>query len=280
MNPTVLTQSREEYEKTPGTNWSKLKKLKRSPAHFRHSLTAEEQEDTDALLLGRAIHLATFEPEVYASTCAVWEGGARRGKEWDAFCKANAGKELLTETQAKTARAVANAVRNDRVASRYVTGGLAEATVVWRHVEEALGAIPGIDEACKGRLDFITQDALVDLKSMTDASPDAVAKSCWNFSYHGQAAFYADGYAAATGRQLPFVMVAVETKEPHIVQVYRLPEYVLDAGRQEYRALLRRLIECRKESRWPGYAEGELELSLPRWALSHDNLDGLDLKFG
>jgi hypothetical protein len=267
--------SREAYDALPHTNWSRLRKLARSPAHFLHSLTAPAEEDTDAMALGRAIHLAIFEPEVYRRTCVTWDGGVRRGKAWDAFLAAHVGREVLTEAQADTCRAVAAAVRGDAVAARYVTGGRAELAVTWQHVEE------DFREDCKGRVDFVADcGAVVDVKTTRDASPEAFGKACWAYQYHAQAAFYVDGYHAATGQHLPFVAVAVETTAPHVVQVYRMPDAVLDAGREVYRRYLRRLVECRRTSRWPGYGAGELELVLPRWALTEDGVDGLDLKFG
>ncbi|HOD43098.1 MAG TPA: hypothetical protein PKL57_21305, partial [Candidatus Wallbacteria bacterium] len=45
-----------------------------------------------------------------------------------------------------------------------------------------------------------------------------------------------------------------------------MPDDVMDLGRERYTQLLAHLNVCRKESRWPGYAETEMELVLPRWA--------------
>ncbi len=94
----------------------------------------------------------------------------------------------------------------------------------------------------------------------------AFGRAALNFEYHAQAAFYVDAVEAATGRRLPYIIVAAELSPPCIVQVYRLPEYVLAAGRDHYRSLLSRLSECRREDRWGGYSDEEIDLELPRWS--------------
>ena len=66
------------------------------------------------------------------------------------------------------------------------------------------------------------------------------------------------------------------------MQVYLLPDIVMDAGREEYGLWLDQLAYCRKQSNWPGYFEGEQELTLPRWAIGFDDeeIGGLGLTSG
>ena len=156
-------------------------------------------------------------------------------------------------------------------------------SVLWEYVVPDVEGFEGFRMDCKGRLDFVTQSGvLVDLKTTRDASPEGFGRECARYDYHGQAAFYRDGYAAATGQHLPYVLVAVEVNRPYVVQVYRLHDDVLALGREKYRNLLARLNVCRKESRWPGYGDAELDLMLPRWAVPREDEDvtGLDLVIG
>src|SRR5690606_40852932 len=91
-------------------NWSRLKHIGRSPAHFRHALDAEDK-DTPARAFGRLAHLAVLEPERVTESVAVWTGGRRAGKEWEAF-KADAGaKEIVTDADLTRAAEIAAAVR-------------------------------------------------------------------------------------------------------------------------------------------------------------------------
>ncbi len=270
--------SRAEYDALLRTNWSRLKTLGKSPAHFRHEFFAKDSPDTSTKKLGRVGHVAVLEPERFRTECAVWTDGRRAGKGWEAFKEANEGREIITEDEASYCNALQAAVRADVHAAKYVSRGQSEVSILWTHEVPTIAGLPGYTMNCKGRVDFVAgAGALVDLKTCRDASPEAFGKACWNFRYHVQAAFYADGYEAATGKRLPFVVVAVETSAPHVVQVYRIPEEILELGRQEYRSLLDRLNHCRNENHWPAYFEGEADLTLPKWAAPSEEEDAGDL---
>jgi hypothetical protein len=279
----ILNLSRAEYDKlSDRVNFSTLKLMGKSPAHYRDRIQNPPGPDSDAMRLGRAIHLAVLEPQRFRDEVVRWTGGRRAGGEWTAFAAAHAAQEILTQPEWERCLAVQAAVRASDSASRYLLQGQAEQTVLWRHQRPALREFPELGFDCRGRLDWIGLDAIVDLKTTRDASPEAFGRSCWQFAYHAQSAFYADGYEAATGQQLPFVVVAVETTAPYVVQCYRVPDHVLEIGRETYRAWLDRLDLCRRENRWPGYAMEELELALPRWAVPQDDesIDEVGLTFG
>lgn len=272
-----LDLAREEYDGLRGrVNWSKLKVLARSPAHYRHALF-EDRHDTEAMRLGRCAHMAVLEPEVFPKACAVWSGGRRAGKKWEQFraLAEHDGQEILKTEEVTFCLALQAAVRADPHAARYLTKGHAEPSV--------LSTIDG--RACKSRFDFIStsEPAIVDLKTTRDASPEGFAREVWRMRYDAQAAIYQDAYAAATGGQtLPVVLIAVEKEPPHLVQVYVVPEAVLDMGRYHYRGLLEALEECERTGVWGGYVDGVAELSLPKWASDFndsEDLTGMDLVF-
>lgn len=267
----VFHMPRERYDEIRDrVNFSTLKAIHRSPAHYAHNLV-QPFEDTDPKKLGRAIHMAVLEPERYERAVAVWDGGTRRGKDWDRFKEENVGRELLTEREAEQCEAVQKAVRADPLALRYLSDGVAEATMLW--------SLDGV--RCKGRLDYDAPTAIVDLKTTRDASPDGFGKEVWRYRYHTQAAWYLDGYVAAGGPVKPYILISVESEAPHVVQVYRLPQVALDLGREEYREWMKRLAECRLSGKWPGYFDGEGEVQLPRWAVDfalEDDIRALDLE--
>lgn len=278
----VYQMERAEYDAIQATNFSKLKNMARSPAHYRHGLVAPDV-DTRPKRRGRVSHLAIYEPELFAQAVAVWPH-RKQGKVWDVFAEAHANQEIMTTAEHEQCLAIAAAVRSHVSAGPYVAGGRAEATVLWTHTVPGIGALPGYAIECKARLDFLSNvGAIVDLKTTRDASPGGFGRQVHAYRYYMQAAFYVDGYAAATGRTLPYVLVAVEAAPPHVVQVYRVTEDVLEFGRAEYRALLERLHACREDNVWPGYGEGEMDLELPRWAIPRaddEDLTGLGLNFG
>lgn len=276
---------RDEYEKIHRLNWSTLRHMKRSPYHFRMVETDVTQNaDSDAKRIGRATHAALLEPDVFRAQWAVWDGGDRRGKAWTEFKDKHAGFEIVKAAEYQQVEAIAHAARSDKDAGPLLQHGEAELAVLWTHA--LAGPAWDADEwgshariACKGRIDR-ANGVILDLKTCRDASPEGFARAAWNLDYAAQAAFYVDGYAAATGQRLPYVIVAVENTEPHAVQVYTVPEHILEMGRDLYRGLLERVARCRKESRWPSYSDGPMELPLPRWARASnedEDITGLGL---
>jgi hypothetical protein len=267
---------RAEYDHIERDSFSALKAISKSPAHYRHCLTTPP-EDTDPKKVGRVVHLAAFEPERFRNRVAVWDGAARRGKDWEAFCERNQDKELLTLAEYEKCIAIQKAVRADPVAMQYVSKGRGEVSLLWK-MQKGEG-VNAYTIHAKGRIDFDAQAALVDLKTTKDAAPEAFGRQFFSLHYDAQSAWYQDGYLLATGERKPYVIVAVENVEPFVVQVYRVPGRALELGREKYQLWLDRLAWCRETSQWPGYSEyQELELSIPRWILPDDDISALGLE--
>lgn len=242
-----------EYEELPGLNWSRLRLIGKSPAHFKNGFG----DDSSGFRLGTAAHAATLEPGRFMEDFIIYEGKRdKRIKAWQDFQidAARAGKEILSPSEHAEALAIAAAVRGHPKAASYLSGGKPEIGMTWK-----LGPFD-----CKGRTDYIGQNAIVDLKTTQDASPKAFSYSCKKYGYFGQAAWYADGHLKAFGTRLLFVFIAVEKTPPYFVQVFRVPEHVLNAGRELYLSYLAKLDECQRTNNWHGYtAESETDLELP-----------------
>jgi hypothetical protein len=252
-----VNDNRGQYDALKRLSWSRLRLLEKSPAHYRHGVG----DDSSGFALGTAAHMAVLEPERFAMEYVVYPG-RRAGKAWEAFEAEHLAqnKQILNQREYDAAIAIRNAVRSHSRATSYLRGGAAEQTLTW-----ALGEFE-----CKGRADYIG-DAVVDLKSTKDGSPKAFAAACARYGYFGQAAWYSDGLFLATGKRKPFVIVAVESSAPHVVTVYRVPDAVLAAGREQYLTLLGRLSYCMKNSFWGGYSEQEeIDLEIPQWVSTEE----------
>lgn len=258
------------YRAAAGVNVSSLKELARSPLHYRYAKD-NPKPTTSAMSLGTAAHCATLEPERFAAEFVTWTGGRRAGKEWDAFkADAEAAQRLiLTEDERDTALAIAQAVRACPEAMVYLKRGHAEVSMSWQHDEPEL--------ALKGRVDWLTVvdgcDVVVGLKTTRDLRPREFAAQAARLCYHWQWAFYYDGFERITGRKPAMVEIVVENAAPHAVAVYRIPEHVLERGRQEYRDALTTLAQCEASGVWPGPVVGEVEFDLPGWAYPEDEND-------
>lgn len=267
-----------DYRAWPALSISLLKELRRSPRHYRY--ISEHPRTSAPMMLGTAAHCATLEPERFGRDYAVWtrrtDSGRmapRNGKAWDAFVAESSGREILTEDEVSLALAIADAVRTDPVAAKYLEAGDPEVTLEW----EFNG------RACKGRPDWITmqdgEPVLVGLKTARECRHFAFGAAAAKLGHHLQWAWYFDGYKTITGRPARMVEIVVESAPPHAVVVYAIPDDILEQGREEYLQLLDLLTRCEAEGYWPGPAETEQILSLPSWVYgSDDDLGDLDVE--
>lgn len=250
----------EDYVALPAVNWTTLKEMRRSPLHYAHRL-ANPKEDTTRLALGRACHTAVFEPDRFLLDYALFEGEARRGKEWTAFKELHADKTILKRDEYELCIEIRDAVREHPVASKYLAKGRAEQTITWTDEETGL--------LCKARLDFVSEvpglAALLDMKTTQTVDAALFGATAARMGWHDQAAWYVRGLAANGLPLMPAKLLAVELEPPHDVAVFDVDPDALYAGEEECRELLAKVAECRAANAWPGRYANELPLKLPAW---------------
>lgn len=257
----------EQYKQLPGIHFSSLKHALTSGLQYQHN-ELFGLPDCDVFRQGRAGHTGILEPQRFLAEYAQWETEhedgrkrVRRGEAWDDFCSANAGKTILTPDQYEIACSVRDLVRDHPVAGPLVRAvGKSELTIRWTH------ARTGAD--CKARLDRIIPGvAVVDIKMTHDPEPRAFSNLAARLRYHLQGAFYRDAAEAAGFGRLPYKIIAVQSKKPHDVVVYHLPDELLAEGQEQYERALDVVLDCRKKQQWPGMqTDHEFTLTLPAWA--------------
>lgn len=257
MSGRILNLTREEYDAHPGENYSRLKHLAKSPAHYLHAKTAK-QEDSDAFRLGRILHIVLLEPENIAAKVAVAPDVDRRTKagkaDWAKFEAESKGKEITTAEELEQAHDMAAAVIAQPKITVYLKGQR-EVSIEW-HAGERL---------CKSRLDVIADAGMVlDPKTTRCAEREKFGRDAFSLGYLTQAAFYVDAVKAATGETMPFGLLAMEKEPPYCSALYVLTEDQLAHGRAEYQRLLALLDECERTSTWPGYPPVDF-LHTPDW---------------
>lgn len=208
--------------------------------------------------VGRAAHRAVLGagadfvviPEGYLAT-----NGAASTKEAKRFI-AEAREEGLTPIKPEVGdqvEAMAAAIR----------GRLSAMGIEFAPARSEITALAEIDDVwCRAMIDNAPEDPrlpLYDLKTTTDASPDAVIRAIENYGYDVQAAHYLDTWQAATGERRRFRFVFVEKEPPHEVTVAELhddPEdeadWMLDA-RSKVAEARRIWLECLQAGEWPGF---------------------------
>jgi len=134
---------------------------------------------------------------------------------------------------------------------------------------------PRTETWLRSRLDW-TYDAgngqliIVDYKSTESADPDKFAKSCADYGYHQQHAFYVDGLTAVTGADVTFWFIAQEKSAPYLVNVIELIPDAVRIGRNRNNRAIDIYRECTASGEWPGYGTDVVEIALPAWASRED----------
>jgi hypothetical protein len=248
------------YDAIEALNWSSLREMDSSPLHYRWRQD-HPREDTPSMLLGRAIHCAILEPESFESRYLVrpegLDGRTKEGKAWIADAAAS-GREVLTTDQGETVARCAASVLGHPECARLLSGTRREEVVTWTDPETGV--------ACKGRLDAIAPDRLIDLKTCRDLG--RLERDAYEYRYHGQLAWYLHG-AETVGLlhdDAEVYLLAAETSEPYDCGALRVLPCVLDSGDRLWRRLLGLWLACRETGLWPGRYPALGALDLPRWA--------------
>jgi len=250
----------DQYHADPAYSFSAIKQAMRSPAHLKAWLTAPP-EQTPAMRIGTLTHLAVLQPDLFGSTTAVAPIVDRRTKEgksiWEQFQAQNTGKEIITNDEREQLTAMRDSVRIHPAASALLGEGTAEVSVFNQCAETGL--------PLKARMDWVRENAIVDLKTTEDASPAGFAKSVSNYRYDLQAAHYRRMLKLQGRGDLPFYLIAVEKEAPFAVAVYRLDEGDLTLADMQMQQQLRAIASCCEFNSWPAYSREVETLTLPKW---------------
>ena len=260
----------ETYAAVPALNGSSLVHMRRSPMFYKWMLD-NPQPPTDAMKLGTATHRLILEPKKVGDF-AVWgeqeDEKVRRGKVWDAFQEAHAGKTIVTVAERDAMVGMATGARRNVPIRKYADAkGKMEVSMFWRD--------PVTDRRYKGRVDKICAGHVIaDLKTCVSCQPRQFAAASFRLGYHIKLAMYWSGYRILTGHEPKMRLLATEKKAPFESVVYRVTKDVLVQGLQEWQELEARLIECQQANRWPAEYEDETDLQLPSWlGESQDSLE-------
>lgn len=251
--------SNADYHADPAVSASHLHAVAKSPYHYWSRYLDPKRtpvEPTAAMRLGSLVHCAVLEPEELQARYGVCgPRNTKSGKE-QAERMAAAGIEAVTASDMMTANCMADSVHRHPAVAALLAQGKAEQSFWWDDAATGL--------RCKCRPDWYDGSTVVDLKTTTDASPAAFARSVATFRYHVQASHYLAGLHGAER----FVFIAVEKTAPYAVAVYELDAAAMAAGDELRQRDMRIIADCQATTEWPGYGDDLQTLSLPSWALT------------
>ena len=227
--------------------------FRRSPYKYWATVTGRHQEeDKPEYALGRAAHKLILEGEdAFNEAYLVADGpvNPKTGLPFGKTAKAYQEWEAAIDREPVSTADYAdiNLMREHCHAHEGIAGKLAagEPECV---VRAQLEGVP-----CQIRIDWFSPEVgIVDLKTCRDI--EFFDGDCRNYGYAFQMAFYRSVLKAATGREFPVSIIAVDKTEWHIAGIWTMPPCELDEAEKQNTAALRRYKECRERGEWPtGY---------------------------
>lgn len=264
--------SNDEYHRSQGISSTGLKRILRSPAHYKRP---PEFNSTRAKEIGSAIHCAILEPERFIIDYRIVDCEARTSSAYKAACKDHPKERVLTTAEHENIIGMqAGVVRNRKCRELIEADGKYELSVFAKDPETGV--------LVKVRYDKLI-DAIgmpVDVKKCQDASREQFRRSIGNYHYQLSAAFYMDAWEWLHGEKLDVMRwIAVEEQSPHAAARYMPNDEALKVGRAQYRVALNIYAECLERDEWPEYdPDDEEEIDLPAWML--DKSDEVEIDFG
>jgi exodeoxyribonuclease VIII len=283
----VHDQDIEAYHAGVGLSKSGLDLIAKAPAlYYARRLDPKRPTERSRAgqLEGTLAHCAVLEPDQFMKRYAVVPADApRRPTEaqwnakkpsedsvaamawWTEFSERTGGAQVVTSDQYDTAMRQAESIRRLPDIAEALAAGHAEVSAYWRDPVTGL--------LCKCRPDWAhpagdSGVVIVDVKTYSDASPDEFRRQVARKRYEVQDAYYSDGYALASGREvLAFVFVAVETEWPFMASAVVIDDQAKNSGRIKYRRDVDSYARCIETGVWPGYSSGIETVSLPNWAI-------------
>lgn len=180
-----------------------------------------------------------------------------------------AGAVPLLRHEWEQVQAMAEAIRRHPDAGPLFAPGMGipERSVYWTD--------PATGVRCRVRPDWLIVrpevTVIVDLKTTTDANPEACSKAIESYSYHQQGALYIDGVQAAglAPEGARFFFAFVSKKPPYLITVRELADQDQDIGRARNERALRLYADCMASDQWPdwtGPVPTVPQIGMPTWA--------------
>lgn len=279
----LVDMTNEQYHAAPGISKSHLDVIARkSPKHYWEKyINPDHEEDpkSQVFLIGKAMHTAILEPETMDERVIKGLPHDRRSsankQAWAEYELEHAGKIILKQEDIDHVRRVVDAIWAHPVAAGLLTGGAPEQSFfAMMDVPDGEGGVlidhetgEIIQELTKCQTDYRVRGShIVDLKSTEDASEVGFGKSCANYRYPVQQAWYEDVLRAGGDWQgESWAFLCFEKEPPYAIGIYFLDEFDVARGRVAAERDYKRIVECRRANHWPDYGEQIRKLQLPNW---------------
>jgi hypothetical protein len=233
-------------------------------AFFFRKTIGYKKEPTEAMKLGTALHMKTLQPHLFESNYAVIPVSIKqkRGKEWETFQEEHEGKECIKLSQFQQIIGMTSSLIN--------SAGCKQVFSETPYSDRELVLTSEIyDVPIKSKVDIFCQKhgLIADVKTTSDASPDAFMRQASDLGYDVQAAFYLMNAEACGLNVDKFGFFVVENEPPYTTGVYtfdRFSDFVLSGEMEVKRRITEyaRHINSKEDLCGDGWIENNLELPL------------------
>jgi len=237
----------------------------KAPALYQYYLDKEDEEDTDALIVGKVLHSMVLEPEKAKELYACipeCDGRTTEGKKIKAdFIAANEGKEHIPYKLYKQAEGMANSIRNNSQAMTLIKHGTPEYKIQFDY-----NGLPFV-----GYIDFLGCDEegnvthKVELKTVQSGVYRKIQNDFYDKGYHIQNGIYDTALPTPDS-----YYIWVEKKPPYLSGVFRASDDYIRRGKLTLRQKTEDFKDCLEKGDFSGGYEfwvgNEIqELDLPGW---------------
>jgi hypothetical protein len=254
----------QEYQAIDAVNFSSLKYLAQSPAHYKEKKD-NPTPPTEAQQFGDVLHKVVFRTVEWLPRLQTGPTATRSSKAWKEAVEANPDALFVTEKERPKLEGMVNSILRNKTVMGYIKGGAPEVPLVAKDPESGL--------MLKGQLDLLAADGrtILDLKSCKDARVSAFEGDISKFQYFQQAAQYLTlarlcGYPHKT-----LLFLAIEKTPPYGCMLHALEPCSLGLGIDANRRDLAKLKECIEKNEWPSYSEEVQICSVKPWAMPEED---------
>lgn len=256
-----------DYIQWDAVSFSRMKQFKQSAQHVWSYMT-QPPKPKKAQELGSAMHMAILTPNLFEQEYFAAPGGdgrttgvkrARREAEDN-----NPGKIGLSPDDWDSCRGARDAIwsRHAYATALFSGEGFNECAYIWTDPETKL--------RCKAKADRLTLcpdgvGAIVDFKSIVEASDRKIELAIRDFDYHIQGAHFIEGLNILKPAERRWILVFGEKSHPFAVRCKEVGFASMELGKRDRRRYLQQYRRCVDSGVWDAYEQGLEIVDVPEW---------------
>ena len=270
----ALDMPAEQYHADAGSvSNTMLSDMAKSPAHcyaLHMAPNRPKREVTDAMQAGTLAHMVVLEPARAKQAYVVKPPGMRFSTREGMAWRDAQTLQIVSHDDMYAAEAQREAVMRVTALRDLLSDGDSEASAFWTDKSTGL--------RCRARPDHLAwtgpkRATVLDLKTISELTPQAVQRAIATYGYHRQQAHYSNGLRACGIEVEEFVFGFVSSSYPFLAVAYLLDDETRDQGEQEVAELMDQFVTCQRTNHWPAFGDGYQLTGLPAWAKRSSELE-------